>query len=333
MKTGSYFKTVSQDEVATYFQNVHDDTLVIAIPVFEDRPSLERLLDELSALFGDGLFVILIDDGSVRDPIDAGQLARHSLDGVVLRLARNVGHQRAISVGIAFAALNPHGSDTVVMDSDGEDQPSSILELRAALDNDNFDGAVASRRSRQDNKTFKFGYQAYKKIFRLMTGRRIDYGNFSIFKPLAVRRLAAMHETSLHFAAAAMSSKLRLKSVPQDRGRRYAGRSKMNSLGLMLHGFRAIMVFAEDVMIRLGFLCGLAAVICIAGILLATVLKAAALATPGWFSLALGIMILTLIQIGMFTLLSLLLTGFLKFYPQPRPDSLWLIDEILSGRN
>ena len=74
-------------------------------------------------------------------------------------------------------------------------------------------------------------------------------------KAAGLRRLAAMQELPLHLAATALVSKLRIKPIIIDRGARYAGRSKMNFVGLVLHAFRALMVFAEDVLVRVGILC------------------------------------------------------------------------------
>ena len=44
------------------------------------------------------------------------------------------------------------------------------------------------------------------------------------------------------FAAAVLASKLRVETCSLDRGPRYAGQSKMNFVGLALHGFKGLMV-------------------------------------------------------------------------------------------
>ncbi|MEN3967503.1 hypothetical protein VOJ73_14390, partial [Mammaliicoccus sciuri] len=70
-----------------------------------------------------------------------------------------------------------------------------------------------------------------------------------------------------------LNSKLRVSTCALDRGPRYAGRSKMNFVGLALHGFRALMVFAEDVLVRVGIACTLIAGLSVLGSLLAVALK------------------------------------------------------------
>ena len=127
--------------------------------------------------------------------------------------------------------------------------------------------------------------------------------------PEAVKRLAAMHEIWPHVAGSVLASKLRLVVVPIDRGARYAGQSKMKFVGLALHGFKALMVFAEDVLMRVGLACIFISVFAVLGALLAIVLKLIGFATPGWFSVALGVLFLVFLQTAALTLITLMLSG------------------------
>jgi polyisoprenyl-phosphate glycosyltransferase len=130
--------------------------------------------------------------------------------------------------------------------------------------------------------------------------------------PAAVARLAAMHELWIHLAACLLASRMRMAGCPLDRGRRYAGRSKLNFVSLALHGFRGLMVFAEDVLVRVGIACAMVAGFSLAGMAAAVVLKLIGLATPGWFSVALGILLVVLLQTGTLTLTMLMLTGLVR---------------------
>ena len=96
-------------------------------------------------------------------------------------------------------------------------------------------------------------------------------------KPRAVRRLASMQEVWIHVAGSVLISKLRIDIQPIDRGPRYAGQSKMNFVGLALHGFKGLMVFAEDVLVRVGIVCAFVAVLSVLGSFAAIVLKVGAL--------------------------------------------------------
>jgi polyisoprenyl-phosphate glycosyltransferase len=284
--------------------------LAIVTPVFEDREASARLFRELAAITGRGAYVVAVDDGSVRLPLDAAAIDAAGLEGVVIRLKRNVGHQRAIAVGLSFVAAHAGAAQrVVVMDSDGEDLPASIPELLQLLEDENVDVVVARRRNRAEGLRFRAFYAIYKALFHLLTGRAIAFGNFIALKPAALARIAAMQELWIHFAACVLSSRLRIALCPQDRGPRYAGVSQMNFVSLALHGFRAFTVFTEDVFVRVGIACAAVAALSVAASVLAVVLKVLGYATPGWFSIALGILLLVFMQTGTLTLLTLMLAG------------------------
>lgn len=174
------------------------------------------------------------------------------------------------------------------------------------------DIVVAERRSRVETLRFRVFYQFYKRLFSLLSGRKISFGNFMAMKPVAAERLAAMQELWIHIAACVLVSKLRVAICPLDRGPRYAGKSKMNFVGLALHGFRGMMVFAEDVLVRVGAASVLVAVLSVLGGIVAIVLKSIGFATPGWFSIALGVLLIVFLQTGAVTLMSLMLTGVMR---------------------
>ncbi len=286
---------------------------VVVMPVYEDLEASSKLFLEIARTQGLETYIVAVDDGSVRQPLDVSAIRAAALDGVVIKLRRNVGHQRAIAIGLSYVAENFGDDVTVIaMDSDGEDMPESITELVSALDSPEVDVVVASRRSRVESLKFKAFYIVYKMLFSLLSGRRISFGNFMAAKMPAVRRLAAMQELWTHVAAAVLGSKLRVQTCSLDRGARYAGRSKMNFVGLALHGFRALMVFAEDVLVRVGIACTLVAGLSVLGGVVALLLKALGFATPGWFSLAFGILLLVFLQTAALTLIILMLSGMIR---------------------
>jgi hypothetical protein len=303
--------TTRQTPTLTVSAKAYD--LIIVMPVYEDREASGQLFRELYAQYGNSVFVVAVDDGSLRQPISAEHLDEIGLPGAVIHLRRNVGHQRAIAIGLHYVAENfPTAPCTVVMDSDGEDTPATIPQLIAPLESDDIEVVVAQRKSRMETLHFKLFYVLYRWIFRLLTGRKINFGNFVALKPAAVRRLASMSELWTHLAGCVLLSKLRVQSEPIDRGRRYAGKSKMNFTGLALHGFRAVMIFAEDVLVRVGIVCSIVAVLAIGASLVATVLKIIGFATPGWFSVTIGILLIVFLQTGALTLVALMLSGVVK---------------------
>lgn len=286
---------------------------VVVMPVYEDLEASSKLFLELARTQGADTYIVAVDDGSVRQPLPVSAIEAAQLEGVVITLRRNVGHQRAIAIGLSYVAEN-FGDDVVVisMDSDGEDTPESITELVAGLSSPDIDVVVATRKSRVESLKFKTFYLVYKLLFSMLSGRKISFGNFMAAKMPAVRRLASMQELWTHVAAAVLGSKLRVQSCALDRGARYAGRSKMNFVGLALHGFRALMVFAEDVLVRVGIACTIVAAASVVGGVLALLLKTLGFATPGWFSLAFGILLLVFLQTAALTLIILMLSGMIR---------------------
>lgn len=310
-----------------------DYMLAVVMPIYEDQDASTRLFRALFDEYGDRVFVVAVDDGSINQPTNIKALTSIGLQGVVIQLKRNVGHQRAIAIGLNYVAeYLPEIACTVVMDSDGEDTPESIRQLVEPLNSPKIDAVVAQRKSRVETLRFKLFYLVYKFLFQFLTGRKISFGNFMALKPSAVKRLVAMQELWMHVAGCILTSKLRIKTIPINRGPRYAGKSKMNFVGLALHGFRALMVFAEDVLVRVGIICAFVALATIIASLLAIGLKLAGFATPGWFSVALGILLLVFLQTGALTLMTLMLTGVVRSGAPNQIDYRAYIADIKNGK-
>jgi polyisoprenyl-phosphate glycosyltransferase len=304
--------------------------LIVVTPVFEDTEASTILFSELAKACGKGIHVVAVDDGSVREPLTLGGLRAANLNGTVIRLKRNVGHQRAIATGLAYVADQFKTIDRVViMDSDGEDMPQTIASLLADLDDNEVDVTVAQRKSRVETPRFKAFYAVYKWLFNLLTGRQISFGNYMAMNESAVRRLASMGELATHVAGTVLVSRLRWRTCALDRGPRYAGKSKMNFVGLALHGFKGLMIFAEDVLVRVGIACALVAVLSLLGGSAAIVLKAVGYTTPGWFSVALGLLMLVFLQTGAITLMTLMLTGITRSSTVLALDYKLLVDRVL----
>ncbi len=295
--------------------------VAIVTPVYEDQESFAELCRRLAVAeraAGATFHVIAVDDGSLAAPPKLSSISDAGLSGEVLRLARNVGHQAAIAIGLARASAMPNLSACIVMDSDGEDTPESIPELIAAVAAPNADVAVAERAKRSETTTFKTFYAIYKRLFRLLTGQVLRFGNFMALSPVALERLSGMYETSTHVAAATVKAKLRRADVPTDRGTRYAGSSKMNFPSLVLHGMRAVMVFSDLVLTRMALALVAMATGVIAVVILAVAMKVAGYATPGWVTIVTGFALSLFVQTGLFTMITLIVSSLGRVDTPPR---------------
>jgi glycosyltransferase involved in cell wall biosynthesis len=160
----------------------------IVVPVYNDWESLNILLSEISRL-ASGLIteLIAVDDGSEQNGLDcfAPSVGLEGIQVKIIRLACNLGHQRAIAVGLSFAAEQDYDA-VIVMDGDGEDRPSDIAALLEARRSSPEAVIVAQRARRSEGNVFNAGYFLYKGLFRLLTGKKIDFGNFCLIPRRAV---------------------------------------------------------------------------------------------------------------------------------------------------
>jgi polyisoprenyl-phosphate glycosyltransferase len=290
--------------------------LTVLTPVFEDGASFARLCVALASVRLDrDIRVLAVDDGSISDPPQLSAYKDAGVRGLILRLSRNVGHQAAIATGIAYLAKIGITTDLIIMDSDGEDNPSAISALLKRL-SEGYHAAVATRARRSESIWFRFCYAIYKLFFRVLTGHSLRFGNFMALSPMAVNRLAAMHETRMHLASAVIASRLKIIDVAINRENRYFGRSRMNFTSLVLHGMRSVMVFGETVLTRIALTCLAVVVVCVVLAAIAAVLKVTGHATPGWFTTVTGFSIVIMMQTAVLTVVVLVMTGLNRGAPE-----------------
>lgn len=285
--------------------------VVLVVPVYDDWTSLKQLLHAIDAQPGLSrvMFeVFVVNDGSLASPAPAVWYEGHfsHIRGIrVINLICNLGHQRAIAVGLVMASGETDSDGVIVMDCDGEDRPEDIPRLIAtALSNP--DQIVCARRSkRSESLIFRSFYLLYKTMFRLLAGTTINFGNFCYIPRSALHRLG--HSPSLwnHLAATLVRSRVPLVRVPTERGRRYAGRSRMDFDGLIALGLSAISVYADIVLVRI--MVGMLAVSALTAAGLAAVAAIrlfTELAIPGWASTVFGSLSIVLMQSMIFAVVS-----------------------------
>jgi len=231
--------------------------LGIVTPVLDDWDSLRILVAAIANALAEArvqVDVLAVDDGSLHG-FEPGELALPPGGAVrsvqVLRLAANLGHQRAIAVGLTEMAKRADLDAVVVMDSDGEDRPEDISRLLDVARSEPGLIVMAQRAKRSESLTFRVAYRLYKLMFRSLTGRVIDFGNFSLLPMRAVRRLVHMPELWNNLAAAILRCRLPYRAVPTERGHRYAGISRMNLPALVIHGLSAMSVYTDVIFVRI----------------------------------------------------------------------------------
>ncbi len=238
----------------------NEDVVAIIIPVFDDWDSLARLLLEIDNTLGAASLraqVIVVDDRSTTAASDEFRHQEYTHLSIVetIRLHCNLGHQRAIAVGLAHLKNAGVGVNAVVvMDGDGEDRPEDIPQLITELSRQKCGAVFAARSKRSEGNLFRLMYGVYRLAYWLLTGISINFGNFSAISALALPGLLACPDLWNHYAGAVLRSRIRLSTLSLPRGRRYLGKSHMRLSNLVVHGLSAIAVFSELIAVRLIFL-------------------------------------------------------------------------------
>ncbi len=278
--------------------------LTIVMPVFEDFAAANLVCKALDAALAelDGVQtrVLLLDDGSPSglhgwSPFTLARLER--ID--VLRLRRNLGHQRAIAVGLCHLTDEGATDAVIVMDADGEDRPDDVPRLIAEHSRTRDVMLFAERRKRMEGATFQLGYLAYRTLHRVLTGIPVRVGNFSLLPAQALPRLVCMSELWNHYAGAALRSRFPQRRVPLDRGSRVLGRSQMGGIiPLVMHGIAGIATFHDLVATRiLVASIGLVALLTAALMTVVGIRFGTTLAIPGWATYAAGTLLVLAIQV------------------------------------
>jgi hypothetical protein len=280
-----------------------DDKLIILMPVYNDWKALALLLPSLEReLNANGLRaeILMVDDGStVSAPSTLGQTSFPSIESIdILSLRRNLGHQRAIAVGLSYIEANRLCRAVVIMDCDGEDDPRDVPRLvRECIANEGRKIIFAARTRRSESLTFRLFYHLYRLIHFLLTGVQVRVGNFSVVPAGALKRLVAVSELWNHYAAAVHKARLPIALIATHRSPRLEGPSRMNLVALVVHGLSAMAVFGDRIGVRLLILVGLGmglasgALITVLGVRLLT-----NLAVPGWATYVTGLLLVMLIQ-------------------------------------
>ncbi len=279
--------------------------ITIVMPVFNDWQSFGLLINALNTLSNQKPYqthftILAVNDGSTTPCTISGDTLQHlnSIASIrIIHLTRNFGHQRAIAIGLCYAAEHLAHAPTLVMDSDGEDTPEDVFTLIQALGVHTGKIIFAERAKRSENLAFRFFYALYKRLFRLLTGAPISFGNFSIMPKELLRRVSSVSEVWIHVAAGIMKARLPLTAVPTERGSRLAGESKMNFVSLVLHGLSGIAVHSEVAAARLLVVSFVFIIFSLLGIVAVLAIRLATdVAIPGWATSSIGTLIAIFIE-------------------------------------
>jgi glycosyltransferase involved in cell wall biosynthesis len=204
-----------------------DPTYSVVIPVHDEQESLQelhrRLVDVFALLDGDAE-VLFIDDGST-DLSYPLMLELHARDPrfKVVHLARNFGHQLAITAGIELA----RGDAVVVMDGDLQ-HPPELLPMLAERWREGYDVVYGVMTERPEGWLKRSTARVYYRVLRKLTSVEIPAGagDFRLADRRVVEAFRAMPERNRFVRGMFAWLGFRQIAVPYAVPERFAGSSK-----------------------------------------------------------------------------------------------------------
>ena len=297
------------------------------IPVRDEEEGLRELYRRLDAVVPDiqaETEFLFVDDGSTdRSREVLSELHGRDQRVKLLCLARNFGHQLAITAGLDFAT----GDAVVIMDGDLQDPPEVALEM-IPLWREGYEVVHAIRRHREGESRLKLwtAHHFYRVMHRLSDlDFPIDSGDFRLVDRRVVDIVRGMREPDRYLRGLFAWVGFRQTSVAYDRDQRFAGKTKNSWANMISFAIDGILGFTVA---PLRFILGLGFVISLLSLvwgLAAIVVKLTGSVPPGgqgWASLTVLVTFLAGIQLIVLGMIGLYVA---RAYEQGKNRPLYLV--------
>ena len=236
----------------------------IVTPTFNDWNSLNKLLISLNKSIKGikGKFkIIVVNDCST----EKSNLRTKNLKNIknikILNLNKNVGSQKAIYIGLKYVEKLKLKSLIAILDSDGEDDPFKLKKLiNLAIKKKSFI-IVGNRSKRKENVILKILNYLRLLITLLLTGRYINFGNYSAFSSENLKNIFSNNNLWLAYSSGILKNCKNIQRVNIDKRERYYGKSKVDFKFLLNHSIKILCVFRKEIFIRSFFIMSLLIII------------------------------------------------------------------------
>ena len=302
-------------------------SMSLVIPCYNEEdvlPELRRRLKELVSKYSFPIEVVLIDDGS-KDNTWPMIHSYSQEDGFIkaVRLARNFGHQTAITCGLD----QTRGEVVVILDADLQDPPELIPEMLQEW-SEGYDVVYGQRRKRAgESVSKKFFAFAFYRIFEKIAGLKVprDTGDFRLMDRRAVDALQSLRERHRFVRGMVSWIGYHQKAVQYDRPERFAGVTKYPFRKSLFLAIDAITSFTYAPL-RLASYLGLAtSALAFLYIVVVVALKLVGISFPGYTSIMAAILLLGGVQL---TVLGILGEYVGRIFEQGQQRPLYLIDQV-----
>lgn len=200
-------------------------TLSIVVPCYNEEKGLPALVERVRRSCSEFDYeLILVNDGS-RDSTCSVAISlseRHS-EIKVVDLARNFGHQLAVTAGLEVS----EGDAVVIIDADLQDPPEVIARMVEKW-REGFDVVYGQRKSRLGETKFKLGTAfLFYRLLKISTSIDIplDTGDFRLMDRKVVDELKKMGEHHRYLRGMVSWLGFRQTAVMYERQSRFAGAS------------------------------------------------------------------------------------------------------------
>src|SRR5579859_1790726 len=220
--------------------------LSIAIPVHNEESVLPELLlrlrKVLEGLPGGPHEIVFVDDGSTDRTFEMlGEAARADSRIIAISLARNFGHQAAISAALDHAS----GDAVVIMDGDLQDVPEVIPQFLEKFE-EGFDVVYARRVRRKEPLLLRVCYFVFYRMMARLSDIRLplDSGDFGLMSQRVVDQVRRMPEHHRYLRGMRSWVGFRQIGIPVERAERHSGKSKYSLMRLMKLAADGIFAFS-----------------------------------------------------------------------------------------
>ena len=228
--------------------------LKILIAVYNDWSSLDILLGEIYKKLNNTVWknyeVYIVNDAST---IEIPEKIRRKTK--IINLFNNIGSQGAISIGVKYIQKNIDDiTHLLIMDSDGEDKPEDIIRLLDECKINENKIVFARRKKRKESVLFRALHFIYKKIFKMLIGKDLDFGNFSCMTKANLNKIVNINNLQTHYSASILRSKIPFSKIDCEKGFRIEGSSKLNFWKHFAHALMSLSVFVDLIAIKFFFI-------------------------------------------------------------------------------
>lgn len=219
----------------------------IVAPLYNENETFPHLIKRLNEVMDSSdlkIEIVLIDDGSRDNTAQLMQeLALSDERYYCIFLARNHGHQLALTAGLAHA----RGTEGVmVIDGDLQDPPELLLEFYPYLQQGN-DVVYAVRKKRKEGLLKRTSYFLFYRMLKSISYIDIplDSGDFALMSRRVVNIMNKMPEESRYLRGMRTWVGFKQIGVEYERSERQAGESKYSFSMLFKLAYNGIFNFSE----------------------------------------------------------------------------------------